>query len=70
MNFLPYDLSKPANCKEKINTGVTFYFIDFEADFLGRFFSGQQVGNKCFKTLIWNFVQISQLILNLIELDN
>ena len=48
------------------NTGVLFYFIDFEANFQDQLF----LGSNCFKALIWHLIQILQLVLNLIKLGN
>ena len=49
-----------------MKTGYTFY-LNLKLIFAGRMFFWQQLGNKCFKTLIRHLIQISQLMLNLIR---
>ena len=72
VNFLTHDLTTNTNCelkKKKVNTGYTFYFIEFEAKFFRMHFLLAATW-QCFKILKWHLIQISQLMLNLTKLGN
>ena len=55
VNFLTYELI----VKKRVNTGVTFYFVDFEANFFRTNFSLSATKSP------WHLIQFLQLIIEL-----